>query len=148
MINDEALVQTNSLLTQLSLTTNQRNPGWVGDMVRIRVADRKQGPLQGQQDSLERKGIQGSLRQERGDGGVAGKGGAQGSSKSPQKLSSPPQIAGAGGAVPPAEAAEKPQAPTSSLCCLFYLSDSSACHSLTSSFTSVRGRCSASPRHL
>ena len=27
MINDEALVQTKSLLTQLSLTTNQRNPG-------------------------------------------------------------------------------------------------------------------------
>ena len=27
MINDEALVQTKSLSTQLSLTTNQRNPG-------------------------------------------------------------------------------------------------------------------------
>ena len=27
MINDEALAQTKSLLTQLSLTTNQRNPG-------------------------------------------------------------------------------------------------------------------------
>ena len=27
MINDEALVQTTSLSTQLSLTTNQRNPG-------------------------------------------------------------------------------------------------------------------------
>ena len=27
MINDEALVQTRSLSTQLSLTTNQRNPG-------------------------------------------------------------------------------------------------------------------------
>ena len=27
MMNDEALVQTKSLSTQLSLTTNQRNPG-------------------------------------------------------------------------------------------------------------------------
>ena len=41
------------------------------------------GLLQGQRDSLERKGIQGSLRRERGDGGkvwlggVAGKGGAR-----------------------------------------------------------------------
>ena len=31
MINDEALVQTKSLLTQLSLTTNQRNPGCLCD---------------------------------------------------------------------------------------------------------------------
>ena len=48
----------------------------VGDMVRIR------GAPTGQRDSLERKGTQGSLRRERGDGGevwlggVAGKGGS------------------------------------------------------------------------
>ena len=55
----------------------------VGDMVRIRVKPiESRGSYRGQQDSLERKGIQGGLRRERGDGGevwlggVAGKGGA------------------------------------------------------------------------
>ena len=72
----------------------------VGDMVRIRVK-----PIESRGSyrvSLERKGIQGSLRRERGDGGevwlggVAGKGGAQGSPKSPRKLSS--RTEGVGGA--------------------------------------------------
>ena len=113
----------------------------VGDMVRIRVKPIESTPT----GSTERKGIQGSLRRERGDGGevwlggVAGKGGAQGSPKSPQKLSSRTE-----GAVPPEEATERPQAPTSLLTLsvllrLHNVSDSSACHSLTSFFTSGWG---------
>ena len=47
---------------------------------------------------------------ESGVGGVAGKGGAQGSPKSPRKLSS--RTEAVGGAIPPAEATERPQAPS------------------------------------
>ena len=81
-------------------------------MVRIKV---KPIELQAQRDSLERKGIQGSLRRERGDGGEV-------SEKSPKTQ---PPTEGVGGAVPPEEATERPQAPTSLR--------------LMSSFTSVRG---------
>ena len=77
----------------------------------------KAGLLQGQRDSLEQKGIQGSLRRERGDGGkvwlggVAGKGGAQGSPKSPKT-----QLPNRGGwRCSPARGGREAQAPTSLL---------------------------------
>ena len=74
-------------------------------MVRIRVKPiESRGLLQGQQDSLERKGTQSSLRREWEDGGevLAWRGGRKRwctgiSKKSPKTL-------GAGGAVPPEEA--------------------------------------------
>ena len=66
---------------------------------------------------------------------------------------SAPEPRGVGGAIPPAEATERPQAPTSFLTVplrvplrLYGVSDSSACHSLMSSSSSGRGGGLAIPR--
>ena len=117
----------------------------------IKVGD--QGLLQGQRDSLERKGTQGCLRRERGDGGevwlggVAGKGGAGISEKSPKT-----QLPNRGGwRCNPASGGYR-EAPGSHL--LF----DSTCTSLrrlrqlrlplTDELLLVVWGCSASPRHL
>ena len=128
----------------------------VGDMVRIRVKPiESRGSYRVNKIAWSEKvyRVVGCLRRERGDGGevwlggVAGKGGAQGSSKSPRKLSS--RTAGVGGAIPPAEATERPQAPTSFLTVPLRLystsRDSSARHSLTSFFASGRAGGSGGP---
>ena len=61
MINDEALVQTKSLSTQLSLTTNQRNPGCLviagntGNVVKTEIAEADVAELLQLFDSVEAK---------------------------------------------------------------------------------------------
>ena len=119
----------------------------VGDMVRIRVKPiESRGSYRVNEIAWSEKVCEVWL------GGVAGKGGAQGSPKSPRKLSS--RTAGVGGAIPPAEATERPQAPTSFLTVplrvplrLYNVSDSSACHSLMSSSASGWGPSSSSSPH-
>ena len=118
----------------------------VGDMVRIRVKlIERRGSYRANEIAWSEKVYRvvsaesGEMGARFGFGGVAGKGGAQGS-----------RTEGVGGAVPPEEATERPQAPTSLLTLsvllrLYNVSDSSACHSLTSFFTSGRAGGSGGP---
>ena len=115
----------------------------VGDMVRIKVKPiESRGLLQGQR---ERKGIQGSLRRERGDGeGWPEKVAHRDLRKVPENSAPEPR-----GLEVQSRQRRLPGSrlllTLSALLRLYNVSDSSACHSLTSFFTSGRAGGSGGP---